>query len=316
VERLPLTSVRTFAVVARLLSISRAAEELNVTPSAVSHQIKVLEDYLSASLFRREKNQLKLTAAGQLYMSQVSEGLLLLAQATKTIKAAKGQQALRIAAPPSFAVLWLVDRIARFLKQHPDIGIDLTTVPDLPPMQPGGGFDLGFWYGSGMLSGLSTDSLGANCAFPICAPRMLEAEHGIRSHADLKRHTLLDSNDEAYYNYKEPRQPGWDRWLSAAGIRQLERARVLSFTPRLVMHRAVAAGVGVGMSRSLLAADALAAKDLAVPFGPVLPLSVTYHMVYASNIGRRKDVATFREWICAEAAASRKKVDRALKRFM
>src|SRR5688572_27710483 len=137
VERLPLTSVRTFAVVARLLSISRAAEELNVTPSAVSHQIKVLEAYLSASLFKREKNKLKLTPAGEIYMSQVSEGLLLLAQATKTIKAAKGQQVLRIAAPPSFALLWLVERIGRFLDHHPEIGINLTTVPDLPPLLPG-----------------------------------------------------------------------------------------------------------------------------------------------------------------------------------
>ena len=314
-ERLPLTSVRTFAVVARLLSISRAAEELNVTPSAVSHQIKVLEAYLSASLFKREKNKLKLTPAGEIYMSQVSEGLLLLAQATKTIKAAKGQQVLRIAAPPSFAMLWLIERIARFLDKHPEIGINLTTVPDLPPLLPGV-FDVGFWYGSGMLSSLATESLGGNCAFPICAPRMLEGDRALRSHADLARFTLLDSSDEAYYNYKEPRQPGWDRWLKAAGVSDIGDARILNFTPRVIMQQAVTAGIGVGLSRSLLAVDALTSKTLAVPFGPVLPLSVTYHLVYASNVGRRKDVAAFRDWILGEAAASRKKLDRAVKRHM
>jgi LysR family glycine cleavage system transcriptional activator len=110
-DRLPLGSVRTFAVVARLLSITRAAEELNVTPSAVSHQIRVLEEYLSTRLFRREKNKITLTAAGEQYLSQVSEGLALVAQATDSLKGAKGVPVLRVAAPPSLAYLWLIGRL-------------------------------------------------------------------------------------------------------------------------------------------------------------------------------------------------------------
>lgn len=313
-ERLPLTSVRTFAVVARLLSISRAAEELNVTPSAVSHQIKVLENYLSANLFKREKNKLKLTPAGQLYMSQVAEGLLLLTEATTNIKAAKGQQVLRVAAPPSLASLWLIDRIARFSRQHPDVLVHLTAIADPPPLMHGT-FDVGFWFGGGVLPNLAAESLGQNCIFPVCKPDMLDGELGLKSPADLARHTLLDSTIDHYYGFKEPRQPGWDRWLHAAGVRALKTPKVLSFTPRLVLHKAVSAGLGVGLSRSLLAVDALAAKQIVVPFGPVMPVASTYHILYSANAARRKDVATFREWIRAEAATSATKLQKLLAAF-
>jgi LysR family transcriptional regulator, glycine cleavage system transcriptional activator len=158
VERLPLGSVRTFAVVARLLSITRAAEELNVTPSAVSHQVRVLEEFLGTPLFRREKNRIALTSAGQQYLAQASEGLLVLARATQTIKSAKGQHALRVAAHPSLAYLWLIDRLARFMKSHPDIPITVTAVPDPAPLMHGA-FDIAFWYGSGNLPGLHVDPL-------------------------------------------------------------------------------------------------------------------------------------------------------------
>jgi LysR family glycine cleavage system transcriptional activator len=309
--------VRTFAVVARLLSISRAAEELNVTPSAVSHQIKVLEDYLGVSLFKRDKNKLKLTPAGQVYMSQVSQGLLLLAQATRTVKAAKGEQTLRIAAPPSFANLWLVGSIGRFLKEEPDVSINLTALPqpDPPPLLQGA-FDIGFWYGGSGLPNLTSESLGANCVFPICKPELVGGERGLKSPRDLLRHTLLESSDEAYYSYKEPRQPGWQRWLQVAGVSDVVNGRTLNFTPRVLMHRAVSAGVGIGLSRTLLAVEALSAKRIAVPFGPVMPVSSTYHLVYSHHVGKRGDVVAFREWIRADAAASREKIQKMLARFI
>ncbi|MGZ8210533.1 MAG: LysR substrate-binding domain-containing protein [Burkholderiales bacterium] len=314
-ERLPLTSVRTFAVVARLLSISRAAEELNVTPSAVSHQIKVLEDYLGVSLFKRDKNKLKLTPAGQVYMSQVSQGLLLLAEATRTIKAAKGEQTLRIAAPPSLANLWLVESIGRFLKEEPDISITLTALPDPAPLLQGA-FDIGFWYGGAGIPNLTSESLGPNCVFPICKPDLIAGERGLKSPRDLVRHTLLESSDEAYYGYRQPRQPGWERWLQVAGVSEFANGRTLNFTPRIVMHKAVTAGLGIGLTQSLLAVEGLSAKQIAVPFGPVMAVAATYHLVYSHHVSKRSDVVAFREWIRADAAASREKIQKLLARFI
>jgi LysR family glycine cleavage system transcriptional activator len=304
--------VRTFAVVAQRLSISRAAEELNVTPSAVSHQIKILENYLGTSLFRREKNKLALTAAGQQYLAHVSEGLLLLSRATGTIRAARGQPVLRIGAPASFAALWLVERLARFVKLHPEIAINLTASAD-PPLLLQGAFDVGFRYGTEALPGLASEPLGPNRVFPICKPSLVRGEHALRVPADLARCTLLDSTDDAYYQRKEWRQPGWMRWLQAAGLNGLVAQRSLSFTPRALMHAAVRAGLGVGLSRSLLSVDALTTRDLAVPFGPVLQDAITYSLVFPTHLAKRKDVAAFREWVLHEAAASTRKIEKVLK---
>jgi LysR family transcriptional regulator, glycine cleavage system transcriptional activator len=314
VDRLPLTSVRTFAVVARLLSITRAADELNVTPSAISHQIRALEEYLSVKLFERQKNKLVLTPAGQQYMVQVSEGLLLLSQATNAVKGTNAQQVLRVVSPPSLALLWLVDRLAGFLQHHANTSIHVTTAFDLPPLL--GSFDIGFWFGAGTLTGLSVESLGANCVFPICKPSLMQAEPALRSPLDLHKHTLLDSSDETYYRYREPRQPGWQRWFQAAGLRDFSSVRTLNLTPRMLMHQGVAAGLGIGISQSLLAVDALAKHTIAVPFGPVVPFAATYHLVYAPHMAKRKDVAAFREWVGDEASRSRTRLQQLLKRFM
>jgi LysR family glycine cleavage system transcriptional activator len=296
------------------MSITRAAEELNVTPSAVSHQIKVLEDYLGVPLFHRQKNKLKLTTAGERYMAQVSEALLLLARATNTIKSARSEQILRIAAPASLATLWLVRRLCRFSKAHPDITLTVTASSGSPTLLEGS-FDIGFWYGSGVIPGLSIEPLGQNRVFPICKPTLMQGEHALRTSADLQRCTLLDSSDEAYYRYKEPRQPGWSGWLQSAGLSQTNGARQMNLTPRMLMHGAVTAGAGVGLSRSLIAVDGLAAREIAVPFGPALPLSTTYNLVFPSHLAKRKDIAAFREWVIAEAASSTRRVERMLKRY-
>ena len=314
-ERLPLSSVRTFAVVARLLSISRAAEELNVTPSAVSHQIRVLEQYLGTSLFRRAKNKISLTPAGQQYMGQVSEGLLLLSRATMTIKAEPRQQVLRIGAPPSLASLWLVDRLPRFMKSSPEIAVAVTAVPD-PLQLLHGSFDVAFWYGHKLSPGLSVDPLGKNRIFPICKPQLLRGEHALRSPADLARYTLLDSSDEAFYENRETRPPDWNAWLQLAGQPEVTGSRCLSFTPRNLMHRAVLADLGVGLSRSLIAVDALARREIAVPFGPAIAVPMGYNLVFPTHLAKRKDVAAFRSWVLAEVAASMKKLDGMLKHFI
>jgi len=314
-EKLPLSSVRMFAVVARRSSISRAAEELNVTPSAVSHQIKSLEDYLGTRLFDRYRNTLKLTPAGRQYMAQVSEGLLLLARATETIKAAKGRQVLRIAAPASLAALWLIGRVGGFMKQHPEVAVSVTAASGSTVLLDDA-FDVAFWYGGAAVPGLCVETLGTNRVFPVCKMGFVTGERPLRAPADLARCTMLDSDDDTYHRSPEVLQPGWRGWLQAAAVPEVIARRHLSFTPRILMHRAVTAGLGVGLSRTLLAADALASKDLVVPFGPAVLQQTTYQLVYPSYLAKRKDVAAFREWVLEEALASSSKVERALKPFI
>ena len=307
-DRLPLGSVRTFAVVARLLSITRAAEQLNVTPSAVSYQIKLLEDYLSTRLFRREKNKLQLTAEGQQFLGQASDALSLLATATRTIKTRKAAHTLRIGSTPSFALLWLIPRLQRFTRAHPEFSVTVTGVPNPAAIQAGS-FDLVVWYGSGAVCDRSTEPLGPNRVFPICKPSFVEGANPLREPSDLGRCTLLDSADESYYRWTEPRQPTWPEWLQVAGLNDISARKYLYFTPRVLMHSAVAAGLGVGLSRSLLAVDALTQKSVVVPFGPVVPHTSTYHLVYPRHHAKRADVAAFREWIHEEANESTAKLD-------
>lgn len=311
-ERLPLASVRTFAVVARRLSISRAAEELSVTPSAVSHQIRVLEDYLGVPLFHRQKNRLRLTPAGERYMTDAAEALQILIRATKAIKSRHAAHAIRIGVPPSLAALWLVPRLSRFTRAHPDVSFTVTAAPE-PALQLGPSFDVGIWYGHGTIPGLTVDPLGRNRVFPVCKASHARGDHALRHPSDLRRCTLLDSTDDAYHRYREQRQPRWAEWLGSAGVTDVNGAREMNLTPRLLMHSAVKAGLGVGLSRSLLAVDALKAREIAVPFGPALPLAMTYNFVAPPQLLKRKEIAALRDWLIAEAAASQAQLERMLK---
>jgi LysR family glycine cleavage system transcriptional activator len=306
-QRLPLSSVRTFAVVARLLSVTRASEELDVTPSAVSHHIKTLETYLGVKLLRRQGNAIVLTAAGERYITQVADGLLILSNATRTLKAAKEHPILRVACPASLGMLWLMPRIARFIREHRDFPISVTMVAD-PPSLLRSAFDVGLWYGYGPLSGLRVIPLSANRIFPICSPLLLTEEAPLGAPGDLARHTLLDSTDETYYD-KQAQRAGWYRWLQAAGAPDLAGRSYLNFTPRAYMHQAVKDGLGVGLSRTLLTVDCLAAGDIVVPFGPVVELNATYNLVYPTVLEAREDVAAFNAWLLAEAQSSMNTLD-------
>ena len=314
-ERLPLASVRAFVVVARRSSISRAAEELNVIPSAVSHQIRVLEEYLGVSLFDRQKNRLRLTAAGERYMGDATEALQILTRATKAIKSGHAAHAIRIGAPPSLAALWLVPRLSRFARAHPDVSLTVTAAPE-PAFHLGSSFDVGIWYGNGTIPGLIADSLGRNRVFPICKASLARGDHALRSPSDLRRCTLLDSTDDAYHRYPEPRQPRWAEWLGSAGVTDVNGAREMNLTPRLLLHTAVKSGLGVGLSRSLLAVDALTAREIAVPFGPAQPVGMTYNFVAPPQLLKRNEIAALRDWILAEAATSHAQIERLLKPYI
>lgn len=315
-DRLPLASVRAFEAVARLLSISRAAEELNVTPSAVSHQMKVLEDYLSTPLLQRERNRIRLTDAGERYLAHVSEGLLTITLATAAIKATKGVPPLRIAAPPGLATLWLTERLGRYLKSHPKVGLTLSFAPtNHASSEWHRTFDILLSYGGDDPPGFVIDPLGPNHVFPICRPSLLEGEHALRTPADLSRCTLLESSDESYYGRSDRQPVEWRAWLRAARASGVAGRRLLHFTPRALLHRAVVAGHGVGLTRTLLAVDALSNRDIAIPFGPALVQSSTYKLVAPPSVLKRTEAAAFRDWIIAEAQQSSRIVENKLKKL-
>lgn len=297
---LPLNALRMFAAVGRLLSFSRAAQELHVTASAVSHQIRALEEYLGIPLLRRNGSHIELTPEGKSYLPHVLEGLAHLSRATRVLKSAKNELVLRVACPPNLSALWLVRRIGRFTGAHPGVGLALSASRPLVDLHKGE-YDLAIRYGNEVPEGLHCDLLGQNEMFPVCSPRLLKNSHPLRVPADLSHHTLLHCSDDEYH---DGANPGWMSWLEAAGISHATPAKYFNFNPRLLMQQAVLQGLGVGLSRTLLAADCLEGRQLVCPFGPVIALSSRYYLVCPEATARRPEIEAFRAWLLKEAHES------------
>lgn len=303
-EFLPLNAMRVFAAVGRHLSFSQAAAELHVTASAVSHQIRSLEDHLGLSLLRRDHGKITLTKEGRAYLQEVSDSMTRLARATMVLKAAKNQRMLRISAGPSLAALWLVPRIHRFAEAHPDLSLSISADHGFVDLSSGQ-YDVAFRHSLLPPEGVFHVKLSINELFPVCSPKLLKGRHPLRTPSDLRYHTLLDTYDDARYDIAAP---GWEGWFQAAGLEEMTRVRSMNLSPRNLMNRVMLNGLGVGLSRTLLAADFIASGELVCPFGPVITMSKAHYFVCQQSIANKPEVVAFRKWVLAEAEKSVKQV--------
>jgi LysR family transcriptional regulator, glycine cleavage system transcriptional activator len=293
---LPLPSLhalQVFDVAAQHLSFTAAAQALNVTQTAVSHQIRSLESELGVVLFRRTPRRLALTPAGEAWASELRAVFARLHALNQRLRA--GPQSERpvvaLSTLTSFGSRWLVPRLGRFLDRHPEIDLRISASEQLVDFarEP---FDLGIRFGSGRYPGLATEKLADDAWIAVCAPSYL-AKHKLKSPADLARHPLLrDDHLEA-----------WPRWFEALGASVPERARYLEFTDSSMLVEATVQGQGVGLARRSLAVDELATGRLVLAFPRVAPLSVglSYYLVGPRENFRRPEVAAFRAWIHKEA---------------
>lgn len=295
-ERLPpLNAIRYFEAAARHLSLSRAAEELHVTHSAVSHQIKALEAWLGVALFRRQNRTVVLTEAGQVYLRPVREAFEKLAEGSRQLRLREGGGALTVSTLPSFASLWLVPRLRRFREAHPDIDVRISADSKLVDFERED-VDLGIRLGRGHYPGLRVDFLLSGTMTPVCSPKLLEGPTPLRTPSDLRHHNLL-------VDY-EWRSDFWARHLTAAGIASESMPRVaLSFNYSNLMVQAAIDGLGVALVPEALAADALAAGRLVRPFDFDLPTETNYYLVSPLTAANRPKVIAFRDWILAETKA-------------
>lgn len=297
----PLNAIRVFEAVGRLLSFSRAAAELSVTPSAISHQIRSLEDYLGMRLLQRQGSRIQLTSSGQRYLTQVSQGLTVLSHATRSLKTGRGQRLLRITAGASLASLWLLPRLEGFIKAHPEVSVSLqigAQQPDTVQDQN----QVFLWYGKMSAPGWHIDKMCSQAIFPVCSPKLLK-DRRLKSAADLRFHALIDCADDLYV---DPCNPGWSGWFAGAGIEPVKPASTLYLSPKTLVREAAIAGMGVGLMKPLLAADDLRAGRLVCPFGPAVPIETDNMLAYRESVAARSEVIAFRKWVLAEAKASLK----------
>ena len=283
-RRLPsLNAVRAFEAAARHLSFSRAADDLNVTHAAISHQVKGLETYLEVPLFRRLNRAVRLTEAGQAYLPPLRDALDTIAQATARIGGGESAGALTISTSPPFAAKWLVPRLSAFREAHPEIDVWLT--PSLRVVDfAREDVDAAVRWGAGGWPGLRIDLLGTMDVFPVCSPCLLHGAHPLRNPEDLRHHALIhDASGE-----------DWQRWLAAAGVGGVVPAPSLHFHDSSLVIQAAAEGQGVALAYSALVADDLAAGRLVRPFEISLPSDYCYYFVSPEATAGTPKIVAFR----------------------
>ncbi|MHC8508199.1 MAG: transcriptional regulator GcvA [Rhodospirillales bacterium] len=286
----PLTALRAFEAAARLLSFTRAADELHVTQAAVSHQVKALEDHLGTALFRRVHRGLLLTDAGQTLLPHMTEALDIISAAVESLNRRRRTHQINITTLDSLTASWLMPRLVRFRMNHPGIDINISTYDGLTDLQAEG-FDLGIRYGDGAWRRVDARPLMTEEIFPVCAPKLLENSPALKAPSDLRRFTLL--HDEG--------TEGWKAWLNAAGVNDIDVAHGLTFTHSNLVFQAAREGAGIALGRSVLVQDDLDAGRLARPLAFATPARRAYWMVTPKGVETRKDVRTLMDWLAAEA---------------
>lgn len=291
---LPLNAIRVFESTARHLNFNRAAQELHVTPSAVSHQIRALEEFLGVRLFQRLGRKVVLTAEGESYRVSVRTGFEHIYAATERIAAQRGPRALTVSAAPAFATPWLVPRLVAFQLAHPDIEIRLIAALELVDFSRSD-VDVAIRYGMGDWPGLRSHRLFAEALTPVCSPRLRKGAHALKRPNDLRHATLLHALS---------RLGQWRIWLNVAGVTGVQAERGPKFHSTPMALEAAIAGQGVAIADRRLVERYIENGRLVVPFEISFPSDSAYYLVYPQERADNARIAAFREWLLAEVAAT------------
>lgn len=287
----PLNSLRAFEVAARLGGYAAAADEMNVTPAAVSHHVKSLEGHLGTQLFRRLPRGLELTTAGQELLPEISRGLAHFARAVGALSGGELAGQLTVSAAPSFATLWLVPRLGAFVRAFPDIRVRLLAARTAPDLNLGK-VDLRIPYGSGRFPGLKSRPLLRDRVFPVCAPSLLNHKP-LRRFSDIRHHTLLHDID---IGAEEPTLT-WARWFRDAGLADVATAGRIEFGDSILLTEAAVRGQGVALGRLSLVRDHLRTGRLVRPLKTSLPADYAYFTVTTEAGAQRPRVRVFLDWL-------------------
>jgi LysR family glycine cleavage system transcriptional activator len=294
----PLAALRAFEAAARLLSFTRAARELCVTQTAISHQVRLLEETLATALFVRLPRRIELTEAGRAWANAVSDAFGRLYAANRVLRApaARVRQAVSVTALPSFASRWLVPRLGRFLEEHPNADLHISPSQELVDLQLSE-FDVGIRFGAGKYPGLKVERLCGDAWVVVCAPA-LKRRAQLRTPRDLARFTLLRDDD----------RDAWRAWLAARGVEGVDPARGQMFADSSMVVEGAVRAQGVALVRLSLAADDLAAGRLVMPFprAGLMPSACSYYLVSTRVRALRPEVLAFCGWLRRELGALHK----------
>ncbi|TPM30110.1 transcriptional regulator GcvA [Mesorhizobium sp. B2-3-4] len=296
-------ALRTLEAAARHLNFTRAAEELGLTPAAVSHQIKEIEDQLGIVLFTRTSRTIRLTEAGTVLYEAATDTLDLLGRAVmRARKLARGTEFLKVTLDAQFAAKWLMRRVENFRKQYPGIELRFDIAYGLRDFDLDD-VDVGIRFGAGKYPGLCAHRLFDNIIIPVCSPGLLTSGPPLREPRDLFNHTLAHIE----WARQGVTWPNWRMWMAAAGVDDFDDSRTVVFGTSTDAVQAALDGNAVALADFAMVANDLSEGRLVRPFELSIRVApeFAYFLVYPQAMTDDPRIVAFREWILEEVARTR-----------
>ncbi len=288
-------ALRTFEAAGRHLNFTRAADEVGLTPAAVSYQIKDIEDRLGVALFTRTSRRVRLTPAGLVLYRATADALDNLQRAAnRARKAARGSRQLRLSLGARFATYWLLPRLPQFRAANPELELAFDITDQVRDFDTDD-IDIAIRFGAGTYERTRSERLFDTVVVPVCSPKLIETGPGLKNPQDLFRHTLcyVDCEIDGMV------WPNWRMWMAAAGIDDFDDSRCVAFSDSTHVVQSVIEGGAVGLAELALVADDLARGRLVRPFdiGVSVGREFAYHLVYPESSRRDPRVRAFCDWI-------------------
>jgi LysR family transcriptional regulator, glycine cleavage system transcriptional activator len=282
-------SLRAFEAAARHLSFTRAAIELNLTQTAISHQIKNLEDLLRVKLFVRNANMIALTEAGELYLRSVRSAIMEISAATDRATDQSDENMLTVQCLGLFAVKRLLPHLHDFRAQHPAISLKLRTIQTFENNFHHD-FDVAIWHGSGDWAGMTAEKLAEEEVFPVCSPGLLADGPPLKVPQDLERHTIIRTTSTIL-------RDEWPFWLETAKTSEMQFRSEITCDYMITSLQAAIDGLGVTLGRSGVVGPDLAAGRLVEPFAIRARSMFAYHVVWPARSSDMRKVQVFKNWL-------------------
>ena len=293
----PLKALQAFESAGRHLSFTAAASELNVTPGAISQQIRLLEEFLELKLFRRLNRAIALTDDGQLFLPMIASGFEQFHEAVNLLQQRHCEGPLTITSAPSFISKWLIPRLSSFKALHPNIDVRIDTSDRLVDFTLED-IDVGIRFGDGEYPELASVFLFSFDLIPVCSPELLRDGKRLKEVSDLRNFTLLHSNHDEL----DPGWPDWAMWLKVVDAEDVDTSHGISFNNSDQLFQAAIDGQGVALLANVMADPEVAAGRLVQPFSTRLPVHMSYHLVTSPRKATIDKVRAFREWILDQSA--------------
>ena len=288
----PLDALRVFEAAARRGSFNGAADELNLTASAISHRIRSLEDLLGVPLFERAHRRVVLTAEGARYAESVADALAILRSATRRLSARRESGPLTMSLAPAFAMRWLLPRFARFQERHPEIEVRFLSTSNVHNFDSGD-LDMAVRYGRGNWPGLEAEWLMALDAIAVCTPAVATADPPLLVPSDVIHRTRIQV---------ENRPDDWRMWMLAARVDGVDPTTGPSFQSIPEALEAALGHVGMAIADRQVVARELEDGRLIEPFDVHMPTTAAYYIVYPPGGSEDQRIRAFRDWVLEEVA--------------